>query len=883
MAIGLFIWTGCAADPSSGDDKKDPEPQTEAHEHEISTDWSYNDQSHWHSVLCEHQELVSGLAHTWGEAEIQTEPTCTWEGEQAISCTECGYTKTESIPAKGHTEVIVAGVEPTCEQSGRSDGVACSVCDQTLEWGSHLPSLSHDYTEQVVEPTCTERGYCLHTCSRCGDHYTDTYTSAVGHSFTEPTCTEGGVCTVCSATGDDARGHSWILASCTEPKTCQACRATEGVPNGHDWTEATCVTAKTCQRCRTTEGEPKGHDYVSEVIAPTCDHFGYTLHTCRACSFSTFDNETPSGCVYEEATCQAPATCHGCGSTRGDALPHVYVAGYCTVCKSLQSEGLTFESTSGGYRVKKLNGTGDWDIVIPDTYRDLPVVEIGDKAFYGTEITGVYIPASVTRIEDSAFEGCIYLETVTGGEGIEEIEARAFRSCSSLTDFTFREGLTSIGTSAFHDTAIRSVTIPSTIVTLSQSAFSSCSYLREIYYNAPALADFTESTAPFYQVGGSSSSTSIVLTVGANVSSIPAYLFYTSSESRANYVGRLVFEEGSICESIGDYAFKYCTSLSYVMLPGKLTSIGTGAFYGCTGMTEIDYDAVALEEYTGNGLRFYDAGTSGSGITVNVDAQVPRIPSHLFAGNYSLNSWEDFSAKIVSVHFEEGSICQSIGSYAFGYCSKLVTINVPASVTVVENNAFAGCDKLALAEYDNAYYISGTEKAFHVLISAKNKSITSCTISNSTVVIYGGAFNDCDQLSQVTFGSKVQYIGEYAFFGCLMIGALDLPDSLDYIATGAFQYCHGLTEVVIPDGVTYIGKSAFNYCLNLKNVTIGQKVQYIGSLSFDECPLKSVTFKDPGGWYYSNTSAGTPVDLSDPTTNATYLKEQISSYNLYRQ
>ena len=111
--------------------------------------------------------------------------------------------------------------------------------------------LGHDYQDVVTAPTCTERGYTTHTCSRCDDHYVDTYVDALGHQFgewtvtTAPTCTGKGVETrVCEhdethvETRDvDALGHNfgdWVVTKEAEvgvkgeeTRTCSLCGETE--------------------------------------------------------------------------------------------------------------------------------------------------------------------------------------------------------------------------------------------------------------------------------------------------------------------------------------------------------------------------------------------------------------------------------------------------------------------------------------------------------------------------------------------------------------------------------------------------------------------------------------------------------------------------------
>ena len=107
--------------------------------------------------------------HVWDNGKVTKEPTETENGVKTFTCTRCGETKTEVIPALSH---------------------------------------EHSYDAVVTAPTCTDRGYTTHTCS-CGDSYVDTYTDALGHAWDsgkvtkQPTATETGVriytCTRCGA------------------------------------------------------------------------------------------------------------------------------------------------------------------------------------------------------------------------------------------------------------------------------------------------------------------------------------------------------------------------------------------------------------------------------------------------------------------------------------------------------------------------------------------------------------------------------------------------------------------------------------------------------------------------------------------------------------
>ena len=70
--------------------------------HDFTTSWTHDDNEHWKQCSrCDIKDDVS--PHTWNNGTITTAPTCTKAGERTYTCTECGATKIEPIPATGHS------------------------------------------------------------------------------------------------------------------------------------------------------------------------------------------------------------------------------------------------------------------------------------------------------------------------------------------------------------------------------------------------------------------------------------------------------------------------------------------------------------------------------------------------------------------------------------------------------------------------------------------------------------------------------------------------------------------------------------------------------------------------------------------------------------
>ena len=132
-----------------------------------------------------------------------------------------------------------------------------------------------------------------------------------------------------------------------------------------------------------------------------------------------------------------------------------------------------------------------------------------------------------------------------------------------------------------------------------------------------------------------------------------------------------------------------------------------------------------------------------------------------------------------------------------------------------------------------------------------------------------------------------------------------MPSTVTEIGVRAFYECSGLTSITINDGVTTIGSYAFAYCDSLTNVTFGANSQLttIGEEAFYLCTsltsmvipasvttmgqgilrycknLESLTFEDTTGWYrtpfesyWEDKNYGAMTDVTDPATNASYMK-----------
>lgn len=184
--------------------------------------------------------------HDAGTWKTVKPATCTEAGEEQRVCGACGEVlETRAIEKLAHAAAHVPAKAATCTEDGNIEHWSCESCgklfadaactDEIELTDTVEKALGHDYAEIVVDPTCTEGGYTVHECQRCGDSHTDSKTEALGHAeklagAADATCTEDGytgdmVCSVCGEVlqkGEvvPAAGHKVGAWKVTKEPTC---------------------------------------------------------------------------------------------------------------------------------------------------------------------------------------------------------------------------------------------------------------------------------------------------------------------------------------------------------------------------------------------------------------------------------------------------------------------------------------------------------------------------------------------------------------------------------------------------------------------------------------------------------------------------------------
>ena len=187
-----------------------------------------------HKAVCDdcHGEYGNTADHNYtaetvDEKYLKSAADCDHTAVYYKSCTGCGATSEgttaeatfEFGTALGHDEVIDAEKAPTCTQTGLTEGKHCARCNKVLVAQTEIPALGHNVTEGTVtkQPTCTEDGEIVGTCSRCGETNVTAKVDKLPHTEEDvaavpATCTESGRSAgkYCSVCGEYTEGHELL-------------------------------------------------------------------------------------------------------------------------------------------------------------------------------------------------------------------------------------------------------------------------------------------------------------------------------------------------------------------------------------------------------------------------------------------------------------------------------------------------------------------------------------------------------------------------------------------------------------------------------------------------------------------------------------------------
>lgn len=240
-------------------------------------------------------------------------------------------------------------------------------------------------------------------------------------------------------------------------------------------------------------------------------------------------------------------------------------------------------------------------------------------------------------------------------------------------------------------------------------------------------------------------------------------------------------------------------------------------------------------------LTNWDWGTiTGATFTITVTA-----PSRDFTFDATTGTIKKYNGNdaVVNIPSEiNGTPVTTIGNAAFRD-SSVTSVTIPASVTEIGANAFAGCTNLTSVTYggdwSNLTIQSGNPAVEDAAKDAANEQLFDFAFTPDNTAVIVNNYKCKGTAADVTIpsrykGKPVTMIDHLAFHDSA-VTSVTIPDSVTAIPDDAFSYCSQLTNISIPNSVTFIGFSAFNSCTSLKSVTLPSSLSTIQSYAFYNC------------------------------------------------
>ena len=711
-----------------------------------------------------------GHKHSYSQTVI--DPTCTEKGYTEYKC-NCGDSyKDNYVDAKGHSEVIDAGVGATCTTDGKTEGKHCSVCN-----------------EVIVAQTVIPKGHRINgnnVCEVCGN---DVATVGLKYSEYDTYCGVAGI-------GEATDTEIYIAATYN------------GKPVTHI-IDGSFYNCKTITRLVIPDSVTKigtsaflgCSNLVSATIGNSVKTIGDSAFgNCTGLTNVAMGNSVQE--IYASAFSSTAIT----NLTIPDTVKNIGRLAFMG-CKNLQYNVYNNANYLGNAYNPYLALISIIEESTSCTVNEDTKI-IAGAAFMGGKISSLNIPDSVESLGEYAFYANPFITSVTIGNGVTRIENAVFSSCNNLVSVTLGNSLQSIGDSMFSGChKLENVTIPETVTSIGSYAFSNC-----------------------YSI------TSVV---------IP-----------------------DLVMKIGSYAFRGCKRLMSLTVGSSVTSIGSSAFADCTKLVEV-YNLSELEitaGANGNGKVGYYAKEifTDKAATSKLSSTQDGFTFYEFDNKYYLLDYSGTSDKIITPESFNGKSYE-IYKYAFYAEERLTDVTLSDGVTAVGERAFYDCDNLLKLSIGNGVTTVG-ERAFYDC-----DNLLSVTLGSSVAEIKVDAFGSCIKLIEICNLSELEitadsedngYIGYNVKYLCTSASGMGqitvtqdeyifyengnhrylsgyvgdsnilfLPDNFNggsyEILCNAFNYFKDLKAITISSAVTVIGYGAFNFCINLTEINYkGTKEQW---------------------------------------------------------
>jgi hypothetical protein len=416
-------------------------------------------------------------------------------------------------------------------------------------------------------------------------------------------------------------------------------------------------------------------------------------------------------------------------------------------------------------------------------------------------LKSITLPGGVSAMDDGVFEGCTSLEYVDLSQtAIGEIWEYTFADTLSLKTVLLPTELYLIADRAFYNTGLEEITIPAMVDTLGWGVFEDAEQLKTVVFEEGSCLSDLDGT-----------------------SQVVGYVTYPQTNA---------FN-----------MFRNTPSLETVILPNHITSIGFGAFENSGISNLLMTDPTQPSQLTN--ISDYAFANCANLAAFNYGSTLQTIGTAAFMNCTNLAT------------IELGDALTDLGGMAFAFCSSLPRGYIPANVSNLAGNPYAGldADKIVLDASNKVFSLETYNGALH-LTSSDKKAVYGVYGATGSYTMGTGATHYDYKMGALAgnaitelileFKSGTTAVSDYLAMNCTYLTSVTIRQGLNTIGSYAF-YNTGLTTVAFPASVTTLGNYVFANCDSLDNVVIPENITTLGNYCFAYCDtLSDFAFEGAG-------------------------------------
>ena len=519
-----------------------------------------------------------------------------------------------------------------------------------------------------------------------------------------------------------------------------------------------------------------------------------------------------------------------------------------------------------------------------------PVIAPWSAPAFSDQVHSVVIENNVISVGQFAFRESQNLTSVTISNSVTSIGSAAFSNCPSLSSIVIPNSVTTIYNNAFAGSGLTSIMIPQSVTYIGVFVFYYCTDLTSIQVDSNN-PNYSSDDGVLYN---KNKTVLCAYPVGKNGSfSIPNTVITIVNGAFSACTGLSSVTIPNSVITIDVSGFSECTGLTSITIPNSVTTIGDAAFSWCLNLTEMTvnwsiplnlpnniFDGINLSNFTlhvpAGTKSAYQAdpvwgsfafGTIDDGVTNgdqvwNLTATMKatlnsagvltistNLPSEAMPDYNVSVPWDAVKNNILSVIITSGitrissfygcnnvtsvtipNTVKTIGDHAFANCSSLPSITIPNGVESIDWASFFGCTSLTSIYIPESVIDLGGGPTFACEVFLRCSKLSSIQVAdnNPNYSSQDGVLYNKNKTALLcypagkaysSFAATVNRIERVAFHGNKM-SSIDIPGSVNSIGDNAFTECTNLESVILPVSVNAIGQYCFSDCVNLRDITV---------------------------------------------------------------